>query len=148
MASFVARIADMKDLMDSWADLLADSEGPQVFVANESVFATLEEWPRIRWFYYCDDQNGNTIRLYDTEHFSHFGGGYYLEEDGVGREHRERVIIRGENMWGGKQVDKNGQRFPLNLSCERKTICNMLFTNWLWQQTRSSYCTLSMLLVL
>jgi hypothetical protein len=40
------------------------------------------------------------------------------------------------------------QRFPLNLSCERKTICNMLFTNLLWQQTRSSYCTLSMLLVL
>ena len=23
------------------------------------------------------------------------------------------------------------QRFPLNLSCERKTICNMLFGNWL-----------------
>lgn len=40
------------------------------------------------------------------------------------------------------------QRFLLNLSCERKTICNMLFGNWLWQQTRSSYCTLSMLLVL
>ena len=40
------------------------------------------------------------------------------------------------------------QRFPLNLSCERKTICNMLFGNWLWQQTRSSYCTLTMLLVL
>ena len=38
------------------------------------------------------------------------------------------------------------QRFLLNLSCERKTICNMLFGNWLWQQTRSSYCTLSMLL--
>ena len=40
------------------------------------------------------------------------------------------------------------QRFPLHLSCERKTICNMLFGNWLWQQTSSSYCTLSMLLVL
>src|SRR5208337_4641125 len=40
------------------------------------------------------------------------------------------------------------QRFLLNLSCERKTICNMLFGNWLWKQTRSSYCTLSMLLVL
>src|SRR5208337_4484056 len=40
------------------------------------------------------------------------------------------------------------QQFPLNLSCERKTICNMLFGNWLWQQTRSSHCTLSMLLVL
>jgi Cyclic nucleotide-binding domain len=40
------------------------------------------------------------------------------------------------------------QRIPLNLSCERKTICNILFGNWLWQQPRSSYCTLSMLLVL
>ena len=40
------------------------------------------------------------------------------------------------------------QQFPLNLSCEKKTICNILFGNWLWQQPRSSYCTLSMLLVL
>ena len=40
------------------------------------------------------------------------------------------------------------QPIPLNLSCERKTICNILFGNWLWQQPRSSYCTLSMLLVL
>ena len=106
----------MKALLDSWADLLEDSEGPQVFAANEGVFATLDRWPRIRWFYYCDDHNGNTIRLYDTEHFSHFGGGYYLEEDGVGREHRERVIIRGENMWGGKQVDKNGPDSPRSAS--------------------------------
>ena len=45
-------------------------------------------------------------------------------------------------------VPMSPQQFPLNLSCERKTICNMLFGNWLWQQTRSSYCTLSMLLVL
>ena len=45
-------------------------------------------------------------------------------------------------------IGLNRQRFLLILSCERKTICNMLFGNWLWQQTRSSYCTLSMLLVL
>ena len=25
------------------------------------------------------------------------------------------------------------QQFPLNLSCEKKTICNILFGNWLWQ---------------
>ena len=105
MASFVARIPDMKALLDSWADLLEDSEGPQVFAANEGVFATLDRWPRIRWFYYCDDHNGNTIRLYDTEHFSHFGGGFYLEEGGRGQEHFERVIIRGENMWGREHAD-------------------------------------------
>jgi len=40
------------------------------------------------------------------------------------------------------------QQFPLNLSCEKKTTCNILFGNRLWQQPRSSYCTLSMLLVL
>ena len=103
--SYVARIADMRALLDSWADLLRDTEGSQVFSANERVFATLEDWPRIKWFYYCDDRNGNTIRLYDTEHFNHFGGGYYLEERGSGQEQFERVIIRGENMWGGEQVD-------------------------------------------
>ena len=50
--------------------------------------------------------------------------------------------------WEATREIAEEQRFLLNLSCERKTICNMLFGNWLWQQTRSSYCTLSMLFVL
>jgi hypothetical protein len=99
MASFVARITDMRALLDSWADLLKAAAGSfRSFKANERVFETLDEWPRIQWFYYCDDQNGNTIRLYDSKHFDHFGRDDYLEKDG--REHKERVIMRGENMWG------------------------------------------------
>ena len=52
-----------------------------------------------------------------------------------------------ERIWA-VLVAECDQQFPLNLSCEKKTICNTLFGNWLWQQPRSSYCTLSMLLVL
>ena len=49
---------------------------------------------------------------------------------------------------GSLRITHYRLRFPLNLSCVRKTIRNMLFGNLLWQQTRSSYCTLSRLLVL
>jgi hypothetical protein len=69
-------------------------------------------------------------------------------------DHLEAAILRGARVDGYENADQVGeedavlQRFPLNLSCERKTICNMLFGNWLWQLTRSSHCTLSMLLVL
>ena len=45
-----------------------------------------------------------SIRLYDTEHFNHFGGSYYLEPDGYRKEHFERVILRGRKMWSGDQA--------------------------------------------
>lgn len=107
MSSFVARIDDVPALLDSWEQMLKEANGAQEFTVNEDVFATLDQWPRIKWFYYCDDQDGNTIRIYDKEHLDHFGGSYYLEPDGYRKEHFERVIIRGRKMWSGDQAALN-----------------------------------------
>jgi hypothetical protein len=32
----------------------------------------MPQWRRVMWYYYCDDDYGNTIRLYDWEHFHHY----------------------------------------------------------------------------
>ena len=106
MSSFVVRIPDMGALMLSWRELLSGATG-QKYEYNEQVLRTLGEWPRIKWFYYCDDQNGNTIRIYDAEHLRHFGGSHYLNLDGVRKGHYERVIFRGEKMWSGDQAELN-----------------------------------------
>lgn len=103
MPSFVVRIPDMKALMRSWKALLANGPGGQWFTLNKEVLRSLNQWPRIKWYYYCDDANGNTIRIYDTEHLQRYGGSNYLESYSV-REHFERVIIRGHNMWSGEQA--------------------------------------------
>jgi len=109
MSSFVVRIDDMGALLQSWRLLLPNAPRGQVFTFNREVLRTMSQWPRIKWFYYCDDQNGNTIRVYDAEHLQRFGGSHYLEADGVRQEHFERVIIRGRNMWSGDEGDLTNQ---------------------------------------
>jgi hypothetical protein len=47
-------------------------------------------WARIRWFYYCDQQGGNTIRLYDREFFDN--------SERLYEETQSCVILRGENL--------------------------------------------------
>jgi len=73
-----------------------------------------------------------------------------LSGDDSGGSKPEYLLCSGDGTIGEKQCERlicliqvdrahdaaiaawiNGQRFPLNLSCERKTICNMLFGNWL-----------------
>lgn len=54
------------------------------------------EWKRIRWFYYCDQQDGNTIRLYDREFFARFKHLYWAQGD--------YVILRGNEL--GTPYDK------------------------------------------
>src|ERR1700693_2513861 len=111
--SFVVQINDMNALLESWNQMLATANGSQVFTMNDEVLQTLSEWPRIRFFYYCDNDNGNTLRIYDTEHFERFGGSSYLERDeSQSQGHYERVILRGKNMWA---VDEANLKRPQSL---------------------------------
>lgn len=104
MASFVVKIDDMQALLLTWKKLLATAKSTPVFTKSNAVFHTLEQWPRIKWFYYCDNLNGNTIRIYDTQHL-HAHGHFYLEPNTWSKEHNERVIIRGERMWTDDQAN-------------------------------------------
>jgi hypothetical protein len=104
MSSFIVRIDNLGALLRQWKELLTDRKGP-TFILNEQVLKKLSQWPRIKWFYYCDDRDGNTIRLYDTEHLSQYGQCYYLESNHWSKEHYERVVIRGRRMWSGTEAD-------------------------------------------
>src|ERR1700677_1641494 len=60
-----------------------------------------DQWNRIQWFYYCDDFQGITIRLYDKEHFGRNRNALlYLETDPIGHDVKlpDRVLLRGENL--------------------------------------------------
>jgi hypothetical protein len=94
----------MGELLESWNTLLEGRSGFE-FSYNQRVLETLDQWPRIKWCYYCDDHDGNTIRLYDTEHFFSFGGVQYLE-NGKTDGHYERVIIRGKHLWSKDEVKR------------------------------------------
>jgi len=97
--SYVVKIDDMQKLLSKWKELLAEADVNPEFSYNDTVLKELSQWPRIKWFYYCDNADGNTIRIYDTEHLNHYGGAYYLETNTWSNEHYERVIIRGRRMW-------------------------------------------------
>jgi hypothetical protein len=119
MESFVVRL-DEPDLFNSilsaWMDMGCDfheiptgsvappmgTEFPRPTLAAR--IDILGTWnlgtTRLRWLYYCDDNNGISLRLYDTEHFTQYAtNGYYIQPPGDDpNDHYERVIVRGYSM--------------------------------------------------
>jgi hypothetical protein len=80
---------------------------PPVFEYADGLFASLSTvaYQRIKWFYYCDNALGNSINLYDAEHFNDPSNqGLYIELIGSGRwlgvnqDFPMRVIFRGINL--------------------------------------------------
>ncbi len=68
------------------------------------------KWERIKWYYHCDDAWGNTIRLYDQEHYSlGNNANLYLEKQanyGFLGNREDRVLIRSENIGTTKNLLK------------------------------------------
>jgi len=76
-----------------------------------------DQWKRIRWYYYCDNDFGNTIRLYDTEHFTIPGNpARYLELENSGKDgpYPDRVLIRSENIEKETKPLKKDLRKPFS----------------------------------
>ena len=65
-----------------------------------------EQWRRIQWFYYCDNDLGNTLRLYDTDHFETPGNDMLYLGLWEGK-FPDRVVIRGENLEKENHALKN-----------------------------------------
>ena len=81
---------------------------PPFLCYKPGVFESLDgpRWDRIKWFYFCDDHWGNTVRLFDEEHFREGrNASLYLERKNrishLGTR-EDRVLIRTENI--GKDV--------------------------------------------
>jgi len=130
--SFVVRIDDMGLLLEKWNELLMDAGKTHENTQNQQVINDigLEKWQRIKWFYYCDNQNGNTIRVYDTEHMASYGRTkqngdlFYLETITRSKEHYERVICRGKNMWQGEEANPENQQ-SLRIQFRRRSPWKM-----------------------
>lgn len=55
------------------------------------------EFRRVRWFFYCDDRQGNTIRVFDREFLKKYGNLFKTVDS------EKHVLLRGENL--GKESD-------------------------------------------
>jgi hypothetical protein len=76
-----------------------------------------DQWKRIRWYYYCDNDYGNTIRLYDTQHFEIAGNpARYLELENSGKDgtYPDRVLVRSENIEKETKPLKKDLRKPFS----------------------------------
>jgi DNA polymerase III delta prime subunit len=70
MPSYVVQSQNVRNLVTGWEQLAHNHNAAQAqFRYEETLFAHLEEarFRRIQWFYYNDNDNGVTIRLYDSD---------------------------------------------------------------------------------
>lgn len=99
MASYVVRIDDIAKVIAGMEQLAREVGGTLKYKKRVIDTLSSEPYRRIRWFYYCDDLVGNTIRLYDNEFVNKFG---YLYQD-----QKSRVVLRGTGL--GNEPDATKQ---------------------------------------
>ena len=91
--TYVCKIQNLRELIDRMKRLAEGAGGPRPkFDYDSRVIDELEqtENERIKWFLYCDQQNGNTIRLYDSK--------FFRERRDLYKEPGTYVIFRGKNL--------------------------------------------------
>jgi hypothetical protein len=66
LSSYIVRTLDISSLLAKAEQIVLQSGGELKFV-NRSLIAVLREHPRVQYFYYCDDREGITLRLFDEE---------------------------------------------------------------------------------
>ena len=94
MRSYICQIDDLGELIKNMRKLAEGTAG--MFDYKAGIISKIEEYRRIKWYYYCDCREGNTIRLYDSEFHERFGtlrelNKLYVEPKGY-------VILRGHDL--------------------------------------------------
>ena len=91
--TYICRIDDLARLIGEMEQLSHD----RAFVYRDRLGETLteERYKRIKWFLYCDQQDGNTIRLYDSE-FRKDNPDLYLSDNSQSLDYW--VVLRGKNL--------------------------------------------------
>jgi len=92
MRSYICQIDDLGELIKNMRRLAEGTQGTFRYKDKdkEGVILKLKEYTRIKWYYYCDKAEGNTIRLYDSEFHKDFSKLY--------EEHKGYVILRGRDL--------------------------------------------------
>lgn len=105
MASYVVRIDDLQRLVTDWQALVAQRQKPATgrFDYRQQVFVHLcdPQFRRIRWFYYNDNDNGVTIRLYDRAFVAQYPGDFIDNDD---------CILRGYDLGAEHEPVKTAMR--------------------------------------
>jgi hypothetical protein len=87
MPSFIVETSDIGGWISEATKTITSHGGTIRFVANE-VLGELKQYPRIRYFYYCDDLQGITIRLFDES--------FWADHKHL-TQRKSRVIFRAKN---------------------------------------------------
>src|SRR5580704_17668741 len=106
MGSYVVKTDDIREVvrqMESLKSPAATLEYKQDLLDHFNE----DEYRRVKWFFYCDDRLGNTIRVFDQQFVKQYG--HLFKE--------KNVLLRGENL--GKESE-SFKREMLHLFSERK----------------------------
>lgn len=93
--TYICRIDDLARLIGEMKRLSHNTKA--TFDYRHRLGETLKEerYKRIKWFLYCDQQDGNTIRLYDSE-FRKDSRDLYLSDNSQSPDYW--VVLRGKNL--------------------------------------------------
>lgn len=130
--TYVCKIQNLRELIDKMKRLAEGAEGPRLtFDYDPRVIDELEQAAngRIKWFLYCDQQEGNTIRLYDSKFFESFR--HLYKEPGT------YVILRGEGLGETEGQLKHNirdlfgeiQKAPRDINTNNPEACLSYFEN-------------------
>src|SRR4051812_30202285 len=93
VGSYVVKTDDIRDLMEQ-IDGLKPPAATLDYKKDLLDRLREPEFRRIKWFFYCDDKDGNTIRVFDSRFLQQYG-----------RLFREKhLLLRGEKL-GSKGED-------------------------------------------
>jgi hypothetical protein len=86
MGSYVVKTDDIREVIRQMKEL----KGAGALKYDQDLLNHLmeDEYRRIKWFFYCDDKEGNTIRVFDRQFFERFRS--FFEE--------KYVLLRGKNL--------------------------------------------------
>ena len=101
MASYVARSENITRVIQQM-NRLAEATGTIEFHPDLIPALTSGENRPLKWFYYCDDRNGITIRLYDEE--------FRKQHGRIFQTYETYVILRGKNLGTDRDRTKREMR--------------------------------------
>ncbi len=114
MGSYIVKSANLREVVRQWRQLAQQLKPGHRFDLRESLFDHLEQpqFQRIQWFYYCDNDQGVTIRLYDRAFTAAHNGDYIDQDD---------CVLRGIGL-GDEQDNLKRQMLALFDEHERRIL--------------------------
>lgn len=127
MGSDVCQINNLGKLIQNMEILLVDMGGTLDYKKTVIDKLNLQKYHRIKFYYYCDNLDGNTIRLYDSTFHNEFNHLYI--------EPKDFVIVRGKNLgtpdgtlkWNIRNLFESHEKPPKKTNTNHPDKCLLYF---------------------